>query len=52
MWKTLSVQIQGQPKRVKWMGVRDQSVSHTVMLLGGGERNTSGIESVYWLCDF
>ncbi|KAI2651082.1 Apoptosis-inducing factor 3 [Labeo rohita] len=28
--------IQGQPKRIKWMGARDQAVSHTVMLLGGG----------------
>nr|XP_055036906.1 apoptosis-inducing factor 3 [Misgurnus anguillicaudatus] len=28
--------IQGQPKRLKWMGVRDEGVIHTVMLLGGG----------------
>ncbi len=35
--KKMSVQIQGQPKRIKWMGARDQAVLHTVMLLGGGE---------------
>ncbi|KTG39714.1 hypothetical protein cypCar_00017959 [Cyprinus carpio] len=28
--------IQGQPKRIKWMGARDQAVLHTIMLLGGG----------------
>ncbi|XP_065143502.1 apoptosis-inducing factor 3 [Paramisgurnus dabryanus] len=28
--------IQGQPKRLKWMGERDEGVIQTVMLLGGG----------------
>uniref|UniRef100_A0A8C2EMC9 Apoptosis inducing factor mitochondria associated 5 n=1 Tax=Cyprinus carpio TaxID=7962 RepID=A0A8C2EMC9_CYPCA len=36
MLTIFSVQIQGQPKRIKWMGARDQAVLHTVMLLGGG----------------
>uniref|UniRef100_A0A672RRR8 Apoptosis-inducing factor 3-like n=1 Tax=Sinocyclocheilus grahami TaxID=75366 RepID=A0A672RRR8_SINGR len=30
------VYVSGQPKRIKWMGARDQAVLHTVMLLGGG----------------
>uniref|UniRef100_A0A8C1MSP8 Apoptosis inducing factor mitochondria associated 5 n=1 Tax=Cyprinus carpio TaxID=7962 RepID=A0A8C1MSP8_CYPCA len=36
MLKIFSVQIQGQPKHIKWMGARDQAVLHTIMLLGGG----------------
>lgn len=36
VYVSVKKRIRGQPKRVKWMGVRDQSVSHTVMLLGGG----------------
>uniref|UniRef100_A0A8C2CD12 Apoptosis inducing factor mitochondria associated 5 n=1 Tax=Cyprinus carpio TaxID=7962 RepID=A0A8C2CD12_CYPCA len=30
------VYVSGQPKRIKWMGARDQAVLHTIMLLGGG----------------
>ncbi len=48
MLKIFSVQIQGQPKRIKWMGARDQAVLHTVMLLGGGERKMSDIPCICW----
>ncbi|KAK2873017.1 hypothetical protein Q8A67_022914 [Cirrhinus molitorella] len=36
VYVSVKKRIQGQPKRIKWMGARDQAVSHTVMLLGGG----------------
>ncbi|XP_051536984.1 apoptosis-inducing factor 3 isoform X1 [Myxocyprinus asiaticus] len=36
VYVSVKKKIQGQPKRIKWMGVRDQGVFHTVMLLGGG----------------
>jgi len=41
------VQIQGQPKRIKWMGARDPDVLHTVVLLGGGERKMSHTDFLY-----
>ncbi|KTG05399.1 hypothetical protein cypCar_00001949 [Cyprinus carpio] len=36
VYVSVQKRIQGQPKRIKWMGARDQAVLHTVMLLGGG----------------
>ncbi|TRZ02912.1 hypothetical protein DNTS_033271 [Danionella cerebrum] len=36
VYVSVKKKIQGQPKRIRWMGVRDQSVFHTVILLGGG----------------
>ncbi|XP_051956695.1 apoptosis-inducing factor 3 [Xyrauchen texanus] len=36
VYVSVKKKIQGQPKRIKWMGVRDQEVFHTVLLLGGG----------------
>ncbi|KAF4098285.1 hypothetical protein G5714_020315 [Onychostoma macrolepis] len=36
VYVSVKKRIQGQPKRIKWMGARDQAVLHTIMLLGGG----------------
>ncbi|XP_057216958.1 apoptosis-inducing factor 3 [Triplophysa rosa] len=46
VYVSVKKKIQGQPKRLKWMGARDQEVFHTVMVLGGGAASLSCAETL------